>query len=181
MRISTALIAVCALGPIHGAVSTEARADDRKAPTAETTVMTDKGRHLEEAPKPIPDAGPKNAIVVGGAAISLAALGTGVALFAVASGKGTDADQMVSQLESASAPLCAKASTTGACGDLFSLRQDQGTFHNTGIALLVGGSVVAVGTVAYALWPRGKQATRDAWILPVVGTDGAGVWLRGAF
>ena len=125
--------------------------------------------------------GPNTPVVVGGAAISLAALGAGVALVAVASGKRTDADQMVSQLKSASAPFCAKAATTGACGDLFSLRQDQGTFHNTGIALLVGGSVVAAGTVAYALWPRGKQATREAWIVPVVGTDGAGVWLRGAF
>ena len=135
---------------------------------------------LPPLPPPL-SSGPSVPLVVGGAAISLAALGTGVALFAVASSRGSDADQMVSQLKSASTPLCAKASTTGVCGDLFSLRQEQGTFHNTGVALLVGGSVAAAGTLVYALWPRGKRATRDAWVVPVVSTGGAGVWMRGTF
>jgi len=131
-------------------------------------------------PPPLPNR-PSVSLVVGGAAVSFVALGASVALFAVASGKGSDADQMVAQLKAASAPFCANASTTGACGDLYSLRQDQGTFHNTGVALLVGGSVVAASTLVYALWPRGARATKDAQVVPVVSTSGAGVWLRGTF
>lgn len=48
MRTSTALLAVCALGLIHAVVAHDARAEDQKAPTAETTVMTDKARQLYE-------------------------------------------------------------------------------------------------------------------------------------
>ena len=120
-------------------------------------------------------------LVVGGAAISVAAIATGAALLAVAGGKGSDADQMVTQFKSASAPLCPTPSTTDVCGDLFSLRREHDIFHNAGVALLVGGSAVAVGTLAYALWPRGKGATTDALLVPVVSTSGAGVWLHGTF
>lgn len=48
MRTSTVLLAVCTLGLIHAVVPNDARAEDQKAPTAETTVMTDKARQLYE-------------------------------------------------------------------------------------------------------------------------------------
>lgn len=133
-------------------------------------------RSLTPLPPPLAR-GPSIPLVVGGAVISFAALGTGVAFFAVAGGKGRDADRLNLQIE----VDCSKSPTTGACGELFSLRQDQETFQNAGIALVVGGSVVAASTLVYALWPRGKQAPRDTWIVPVAGTGGASVWLRGTF
>lgn len=132
-------------------------------------------------PPPVPPNGPKIAVVVTGGITAGAALIAGVALFAVAGGKGSNADQKLTQLNSVSAQLCPKSATTGACADLFSLRQDQQSFHNAGVVLLVGGSAVAVGTLAYALWPRGKRATADALLVPVVSTSGAGIWLHGTF
>jgi hypothetical protein len=180
MRISTALIAVCALGPIHGAVSTEARADDRKAPTAETTVMTDKARQLEEAPKPIPDAGPKKAIVVSGAALTGIGLGVGVVLAVLSSGKGADADaQLAALTQSGSHGIC--QTHTSECDSIDSARRGRDSLAKGAMVSFIGAGAAGLATLGYVwLTPKGPRSTAVK-VIPAMALGYGGVSVVGAW
>jgi hypothetical protein len=123
--------------------------------------------------------GPSIPMVVGGAILTVAAAGTGIALFVVSGNKAGTADTLLNQMHTEGS-TCTSPPQPGACSDLLSLRQDQGTFHNVAIPLFVVAGVAAAGTLTYALWPRGtvEPAVKVA---PVAGPGGSGIWVTGRF
>jgi hypothetical protein len=187
MRISTALIAVCALGPIHGAVSTEARADDRKAPTAETTVMTDKTRSsspltlaLQSAEQPD---GKSTVLIVGGTALTALLLGSGIVFTVVSNGKASDADTKLSELHAAGGSRpCLSGKLAADCATLASLNQSSDTFHNLAIVGYAAAGAVGLATLAYALVPSKKAPPRvGLTVAPLLGGGVGGLMMSGEF
>ncbi|MFS8070315.1 MAG: tetratricopeptide repeat protein, partial [Byssovorax sp.] len=128
------------------------------------------------------DNGPKLPILLGGAALSLGALGAGIGLMAASGGKGADADAVLQQMQAAKV-VCTQPPVAGPCQDIVSLRQSHDTLHNAALPLLVGGGVLAVATLSYALWPRGGASpkTTGLRVIPVVGAEAGGLWVGGAF
>lgn len=125
--------------------------------------------------------GPSVPLIIAGSATSGVALITGIALFAVASTKASDADAQLAKIKQAGT-VCARDAAAGPCGDLRSINASADTLHNASIPLLVIGGTVAAATVAYALWPRAKQERAAAVrVIPALGPAGTGVWLTGAF
>lgn len=126
--------------------------------------------------------GPKLPILLGGAALSLGVLGAGIGLMAASGGKGADADALLTQMKQAKI-VCGRPPAAGPCEDIVSLRQSHDTLHNVALPLLVGAGVVAAATVSYALWPRGGAAPKATGlrVIPVVGAEGGGLWIGGAF
>lgn len=128
------------------------------------------------------DNGPKLPILLGGAALSLGVVGAGIGLMAVSGGKGADADAVLTQMKQAKI-VCTQPPAAGLCQNIVSLRQSHDTLHNVALPLLVGGGVVAVATLSYALWPRGGASPKATGlrVIPVVGAEGGGLWIGGAF
>jgi hypothetical protein len=128
------------------------------------------------------DNGPKLPILLGGAALGLGALGAGIGLMAASGGKGADADAVLQQMKAAKV-VCTQPPVAGPCQDIVTLRQSHDTLHNAAVPLLASGVVVAVVTLSYALWPRGDASpkTTGLRVLPVVGAEGGGLWIGGAF
>lgn len=125
--------------------------------------------------------GPNLSLVIGGAIVSAAVLGTGIAFLAVSGGKESKADLTLSQLKS-SGIICSVPPQAGSCEQLLSLRRDQGTFHNVSVPMVVGGSIGAIATAAYVLWPRSKSEPMTGLLaLPAIGPGSAGMWLMGSF
>jgi hypothetical protein len=121
-------------------------------------------------------------LVTAGLVTGTIAAVVGVVLLVESGSKGTQADNLLATLQQ-SPTLCPAQGSQ--CSQLEGLRSDHDTFHNIGLPLLIGGGAVAVGTVAYALWPRGKgkrATTTTGWVpAPVVTEKGGGLWLKGAF
>ena len=164
----------------------EARLGSKRA-TVEADTPAGSSRKLPltlvnaSTPRGIDSDGPSRALVIGGAIASAAALGTGIAFVAVAGGKASDADAVLAQLKS-SGTTCLVPPQAGPCEPLLSLRQNQGTFHNVGVPMLVGGGIGAIGTAIYALWPRSKsEPTMGLRALPAINPGSAGMWLTGTF
>ena len=125
--------------------------------------------------------GKSTGLIVGGAALSAVLLGSGIAFLAVSGGKATEADLTLAQLKS-SGITCLVPPQPGSCEQLLSLRRGQGTFHNVGVPMLVGGGLGAIATAAYALWPRAtSEPTTGLQVLPAIGPGSAGMWLTGSF
>jgi hypothetical protein len=134
------------------------------------------------APPVVPEKrGPSLPLVVGGAAVGGASLVTGIALLAASASRAAKGDELLDKVHSSGA-ACASPPQAGTCSDLLAARKDQGTFHNVGVPMLVGGLVVGAATAVYALVPR-SSATRGAgWlVVPSAGPSSGGVWVSGRF
>ena len=126
--------------------------------------------------------GPNLGLVIGGAALSVAAIGAGVGLMVMASGAGSDREELVAQLGNTSA--CAPGGNVPAsCDEITSLSDDEQLFGGLGLGLLVTGGVAAAGTLTYALWPRGssEETTSALRLLPIASQNKAGLLLVGSF
>ncbi len=127
--------------------------------------------------------GPNLGLVIGGAALSVAAIGAGVGLMVAAGGAGSDREELVAQLGNTSA--CAPGgSVPASCDEIASLSDDEQIFGGVGIGLLVTGGVVAAAALTYALWPRGsseQEAATAIRIFPHASPSDAGLLLTGSF
>ena len=124
---------------------------------------------------------PNRSLVIGGAIVSAAALGSGIAFLAVSGGKASEADLTLAQLKSSSI-TCSVPPQAGPCEQLLSLRRGQGTFHNVGIPMVVSGGIAAIATAVYASWPRSASEPKTGLrVLPAIAPSSAGVWLTGSF
>jgi hypothetical protein len=125
--------------------------------------------------------GPRTEVVIGGAILVAAGIGTGLSFLAVAGGKASAADALLARMRQANLQ-CTRPPEPGQCQDLVALRRGSDTFHNAAVPILVAGGVAAAGTFVYALWPwfKGERAVK-ARPLPVARTDGGGLWLSGNF
>jgi hypothetical protein len=70
------------------------------------------------------------------------------------------------------------------CGALASGASTADTLNHVGIGVLVGAGAVAVGSVAYFLWPQSKPSASHEGgfrFVPTASTNGGGVLLSGTF
>jgi hypothetical protein len=154
---------------------------------AETTidVAKDASRVVALELKPVEQrtSGGKNgALIVSGAAVSVAMVGVGLGLYVASASPLSDVESLGKQVESASAkgdcltapnPLCAELSSAGA-------KSDQ--LRNWGTAALITGGVVGAGTLVYSLWPSSKPEVRiGVRVLPVASGSTGGVAVLGRF
>lgn len=128
--------------------------------------------------------GPNIPIVITGAVLGAGALGAGIGLFVVAG-------QKASEREDLSAPLsdgeCANNPDQQVCTDIADLSDQESTFQTAGTALLIGGGVISVATILYAVWPRGGGETsaeagvHDLEWTPIISPGYSGMSLTGRF
>lgn len=137
----------------------------------------DDGRRVEPE-------GPSIPIVITGAVLGAGALGAGIGMFVISG-------QKASEREDLSAPLsdgeCANNPDNPTCTQIADLSDQETTFQTAGIGLLIGGGVISVATILYAVWPRGSsEASEDALLqdvewAPIVSPNYTGMALTGRF
>ena len=127
------------------------------------------------------DPHPRTPIVVVGLVAGGVALGAGIVLHVVSSGKAGEADDLLAELHETGV-RCATPPQAGSCADLRSLREQEDTSANAGTAVLLGAGAVLAGTAAYMLWPRRTAKPAAAlWTAPTLGPRGGGIQMGGTF
>jgi len=122
------------------------------------------------------------AIIVAGAGLGAVGIGTGIGLLIAASSADADAEQIRNSFTPAEKGACPGTGETATkCANLKDRLESKDTFTNAGVPVLVIGSLLAVGTVAYALWPKKKSAAATLEIAPVVAPTFAGFSAAGHF
>ncbi len=123
------------------------------------------------------------AFVIGGVAV--ASLIAGGVLVGIA--ESTRADLSDGPKKGDGSPLCTKTVPAGtdvdpACARLRSLAGERATMGNVGIGLFAVGGVALAGAAAYFFWPQpAAGSARSSKVVPIVGTNGAGVLWQGSF
>lgn len=126
------------------------------------------------------DDGPSIPILITGGVLGLGALGAGIGLHVVASGKGGERQDLIDGLSTDGA--CSSGSPPAECADIADLADQESTFSAAGTGLLIGGGVIVAATVTYWLWPRGSDGDDVAWqLVPTVGPSVNGLTLTGQF
>jgi len=128
--------------------------------------------------------GPSIPIVITGAVLGAGALGAGIGLFVVAGQKSSEREELAAGLGDGE---CATASAPqGDCERIADLSDQESTFQTAGTGLLIGGGVISIATLLYAVWPRGggnKDSGRlqDLEWTPIVTPTYSGMALTGRF
>jgi hypothetical protein len=123
------------------------------------------------------------AFVIGG--VGVASLVAGGVLVGVAESTRSDLDGGPKKADGS--PLCTKAAPAGvdvdpACAKLRSLAGERATMGNVGLGLFAVGGVAFAGAAAYFFWPQpAAGSARSSKVVPIVGTNGAGVLWQGSF
>lgn len=124
-----------------------------------------------------------------GAGLSVAAVGLGVGSIFVSNGY---ADNVIVERDAVRAArpgvadrsLCyaPPASIASTCADLQADASARDTWASVSVGALIGGGVLALGTVAYAIfWPSPPATEPAIAAIPVVSQDGGGVQVIGSF
>jgi len=129
---------------------------------------------------PVHSEGPTTALIIAGSAVGAVAIGTGIAMLAIASNKANSAGEVLAGMRQAGV-ACTTPPQPGQCADVLARQQDHDTFQNIGVPLLITGSTVAVATLLYGLWPRSKAMLSAVYVIPAIGPNASGVRMGGAF
>jgi tetratricopeptide (TPR) repeat protein len=123
------------------------------------------------------------ALIVGGAAVTVAAASLGLAFVALSNGKASDADESLAQLkrDTGSAAPCANGQNPGPCRDLKGLNEESDAFSRVAFAGFLGAGIVAAATATYAFWPTKSSSRGDVRVTPVVSHGFGGLWATGSF
>jgi hypothetical protein len=124
-------------------------------------------------------AGPNNAIVIAGAAVTGVAAVSGVVLAVLAGVKGSDADAAQAKLPAAGANVCPANATL--CATIHSDRQAHDAFAKGTIGAFAGAGVIGVATLGYALLLPKRSPTTGLRVVPMVGTNSAGMAVVGVW
>jgi hypothetical protein len=127
-----------------------------------------------QAPPPHRGRSAVPAIVLGGVAVVGAV--TGAALFAVHSGKSSDADALSGQIKGS----CV-ASFDPRCATLASDASSSDTFGNVSTVAFVAGGAAAVGMITYLLWPSAPAPLGAIRLSPALGEGQRGLFASGSF
>ena len=119
------------------------------------------------------DDSPSIPILVAGGVLGLGALGAGIALHVVASGKGGERQDLADALPGDG--FCSDNPGDQQCMDIDDLASQESTFSAAGTGLLVGGGVIVAATLTYWLWPRGGGDDASAGAVQLIPTVGPGL------
>ena len=137
------------------------------------------------APAPVPILAiekPKKSRVLlfGGAGLTAAALGAGIAFTVVSNGKASTADGTLAILtgKSNNDIPCESKNYSTDCATLRSTNRSSDTFHSLAVAGYAVAGIAGVGTLAYAFWPSKRTVPQNGLIvLPSPG----GIFVSGRF
>lgn len=125
------------------------------------------------------------ALIGAGAGLTAVAAGVGVALIVASGGKASDADTLLTNLQSKAGQWpCSSGTQAQDCATLHQLRLDSDTTHNAAVGLFVGAGVVGLATLTYALWPMKRPDPRQRQglsVAPMFGGGTTGAALHGRF
>jgi hypothetical protein len=147
------------------------------------TVTVMKGKSEEVAITLLQPAGANKTVIGVGAGIA----GAGVIAGAVLLGVGLSKNGTISDLQGKikKAGGCASATAAGDCADLRSAGAARSTLGSAGLWTLVGGGVVGIGTLIYAVAGGGSRSAQSGaaplTLVPVVTAQGYGLTASGAF
>lgn len=131
-----------------------------------------------------PSSGPRTEIVVGGAALAGAAVVIGGVLVGLA--EKTRGDLQADSPRNPDGSLaCVGQTAPGTavpiCDELRAKARDGNALGQAGIGLLIGGGLIGLGTIGYAVfWPKPEKQSASS-IVPVVGPRSAGLVWQGSF
>jgi len=131
---------------------------------------------------PAKEGGPNMTLVTAGAVTAGVAAAAGVVFAVMATGSAGDADEKAAELEAlGGSKACAAGQRAAPCDDLLGLREDASTFTNVAAWSFIGAGLVGAGTLIYWLTTPGQDARSGVRASPVVGVNGGGIVVRGAW
>jgi PEGA domain len=166
-----------------GGPGAQATADVGAGETREVELMVNR---QEKPPPPPPPPLPQQhekrpiwpAFVMGGGALVAVAIGAGLTV--AANGKGSAADRAEAMLPN-SGPQAPCATYMSACATIVDDRQAHDVLARGALGTFIAGGVLGVATLAYAVAALKRSAGTEVKVVPVVGTDRAGVAVLGAW
>jgi PEGA domain len=139
-------------------------------------------------PGEVTSEGPNRSLVIGGASVSAAALGTGIAFTVISNGRSSDAATLRTSLVNSSGPSVCDSATVGSqssagkdCRDIVSRRADRDAFGNAAFWSFIGAGAVGAGTLIYALTAPRTKTSSGLQALPVVSSAGGGMLVQGTW
>ena len=128
-----------------------------------------------------PSTGPSVPLILGGAAVSVTALATGVVFTLVSNGKASDAATAWDAAVKARGPAaCASVSASG-CQQLHDSITAKSTFGSVAAWSFIGAGAVGVSTLVYGLVTLKKAHQSGIQLLPMVTGKSGGVVVGGAW
>lgn len=124
-------------------------------------------------------------LIIGGAALSAALLGSGIVFTVVSNGKANDADGLSATLKQAGAPRPCQSNADD-CASINSRRRSRDTFANAAMGSYIAAGALAIGTVGYGLFAGhgrdSEQSTSAAVrVVPMLTSQQGGVLVVGAW
>jgi hypothetical protein len=150
----------------------------------QVTINAQKGKTEQVDLTFLPPKGANKTVIIAGGAVAGAAIVVGAALLGVGASKGSTASSLLDDLRKSGGCPPATMPQTGKCADLKSALDSKGTLSSAGLWTLVGGGVVGIGTLVYALAGGSKPGggkTGVTQVTPLVTGDGGGLVIGGAF
>ena len=158
-------------------------AGDKPAGTT-IDVAKDASRVVALTLKPVEQrASSKNgALIVSGAAVSVAMVGAGVWLYVASASPLADKESLGKQIDSGPTKKDCVDDPNPLCAELSSALAKSDQLRNWGTAALITGGVLGAGTLVYSLWPSSKPEVRTGVrVLPVASGSTGGVAVLGRF
>jgi tetratricopeptide (TPR) repeat protein len=127
--------------------------------------------------------GSKNkALIVSGAAVSVAMVGAGVWLYVASASPLADKESLGKQIDSGRTKKDCVDDPNPLCAELSSAVAKSDQLRNWGTAALITGGVLGAGTLVYSLWPSSKpEARTGVRVIPVVSGSTGGIEVLGRF
>lgn len=126
--------------------------------------------------------------------LAASGIGGGAALFALAGGKGSDAEALRAEIGTNGGKdnTCLAKPPPAKCADLDSVTRDEATFKGIAVGSFAAGGLAAAGLLLYVLWPSSStvaskdgppeaRATRPVRLSLSAGPDGGRVFVVGSF
>jgi hypothetical protein len=124
-------------------------------------------------------------VIVVGASLTVASIGTGIGLMWASGDKGTDADNLLQTIKTDPTTMnrTNPCPAEPRCASLKDLRADHDTFNNVAIGTFVLGGVFAAATVSsiFLLNPKRSGTESDVRVAPAVGPTSQGLFVTGTF
>ncbi|WP_437711876.1 PEGA domain-containing protein [Sorangium sp. So ce448] len=125
---------------------------------------------------------PRTALLIGGAATAGAAAVAGVVFTVLANANASDAEEQRSLLrQEGGLDACKAPRAPARCTELKDAVAARYDFSNAAFWSFVGAGTVAIGTVVYGVVSRPPVNEQRVHVVPLVGSNGLGIGVRGGF